>query len=107
MISPTIDEAMPRTKSQNTSIRVSVTQYPAQVREAVLHFRRYYLQQALERYGGNISRTARAIGISRRTLQLQLKEGGIPELAVDRAPQKTKLEIVGDEVGAQTTSNRS
>ena len=40
-------------------------------------FERSYLEAALERHGGNISETARELGLHRQSLQRTLKRVGI------------------------------
>ena len=40
-------------------------------------FERSYLEAALERHGGNISETARTLGLRRQSLQRTLKRLGI------------------------------
>ncbi len=46
-------------------------------REAIEAFERAWIGQALEAHGGNVSRTAAAIGIARQSLQQKLKELGL------------------------------
>jgi len=46
-------------------------------RRAIDVFERSYLSAALERHGGNISRTAEAIGMVRQSLQQKLRELGL------------------------------
>ncbi len=46
-------------------------------RRHVEAFERTYLEQALKEHGGNISRTAEAIGMARQSLQQKLKELGM------------------------------
>jgi len=48
-------------------------------RRAVEQFERRYLEQALERHAGNVSRTAEAIGMVRQSLQQKLRELGLRE----------------------------
>ncbi|MCB9358267.1 MAG: hypothetical protein H6508_00055 [Calditrichaeota bacterium] len=64
---------MGRTRNSAPLIKVSDFEYSLQMREAVHQFKQAYLKKALKQHGGNISQTARAIGVSRRTLQLQIK----------------------------------
>jgi transcriptional regulator with GAF, ATPase, and Fis domain len=47
------------------------------LRHARTTFETEYIRAALERHGGNVSRTARALGVSRVTLQKKLRELGI------------------------------
>ncbi len=46
-------------------------------KEAVLAFERSYIAKALENHGGNISRTAEAIGMVRQSLQQKIRELGL------------------------------
>ncbi len=46
-------------------------------RRALESFEKAYLVEALRRHGGNVSRTAEAIGIARQSLQQKLKELGL------------------------------
>ena len=46
-------------------------------RRVIDEFERSYLEEALERSGGNISRTAETIGMARQSLQQKLRELGI------------------------------
>lgn len=54
-------------------IKVPSTMYPVDLRKAVSIFQCAYLRDALAAHDGNISMTAKALGISRRTLQLKLR----------------------------------
>jgi two-component system nitrogen regulation response regulator NtrX len=47
------------------------------LREAREHFERAYLQAQLERFGGNISRTANFVGMERSALHRKLKTLGL------------------------------
>ena len=47
------------------------------LREAREHFERAYLQSQLQRFGGNISRTANFVGMERSALHRKLKALGI------------------------------
>jgi transcriptional regulator with GAF, ATPase, and Fis domain len=47
------------------------------LKEARVAFESDYIRAALERNGGNVSRTARALGVSRVTLQKKLRELGL------------------------------
>jgi len=58
------------------SIAVSGTFAEAK-RHAVEDFERSYLRSALERHGGNVSRTAEAIGMVRQSLQQKMRELGL------------------------------
>jgi two-component system nitrogen regulation response regulator NtrX len=47
------------------------------LREAREHFERAYLQSQLQRFGGNISRTANFVGMERSALHRKLKTLGL------------------------------
>ncbi|HFA59789.1 MAG TPA: sigma-54-dependent Fis family transcriptional regulator, partial [Rhodospirillales bacterium] len=47
------------------------------LREAREHFERAYLQAQLQRFGGNVSRTANFIGMERSALHRKLKTLGL------------------------------
>lgn len=47
------------------------------LREAREHFERSYLQAQLQRFGGNISRTANFVGMERSALHRKLKTLGL------------------------------
>jgi DNA-binding NtrC family response regulator len=50
----------------------------AEARERVVEsFERSFLAAALERHGGNVSATARALGLHRQSLQKRLKRLGV------------------------------
>jgi two-component system response regulator HupR/HoxA len=49
------------------------------LRQARTEFEREYLREALERHGGNRTRTAAALGLSRQGLSLKLNRLGLPE----------------------------
>jgi len=46
-------------------------------RDAVERFEREFLREALRQHGGNVSRTAEAIGMVRQSLQQKMKELGL------------------------------
>jgi DNA-binding NtrC family response regulator len=46
-------------------------------RQAVEAFERAYLSRALREHGGNVSRTAEAVGMVRQSLQQKLRELGL------------------------------
>ncbi|MBK6910989.1 MAG: hypothetical protein IPH10_08715 [bacterium] len=58
-----------RPKSART-IHVRHAKYPLNFRLAADAFRAEYVAQALKVFDGNVSRTARELGITRRALQL-------------------------------------
>lgn len=47
------------------------------LRDAREHFEREYLQAQIERFGGNISRTASFVGMERSALHRKLKSLGV------------------------------
>ncbi len=49
------------------------SEYPLDFRRARAEFEAEFLSQALQRERGNVSRTARAIGMARRNLQLKIR----------------------------------
>ena len=51
--------------------------FSAAKREAVVDFERSYLLSALRANGGNVSRTAAAIGMVRQSLQQKIRELGL------------------------------
>jgi len=91
---------MPRTQTKTNPIQVPNAEYSLRIQEAVRQFKSVYLRKVLKLHGGNISQTAKTIGVSRRTLQLQLKEVGIQMFLRERAQTKTAQERLADEVGA-------
>src|SRR5690606_41896848 len=50
-----------------------------QVKAAVNHLERQLIQRALEQMGGNVTHTARLLKLSRKGLQLKMKELGLRE----------------------------
>jgi DNA-binding NtrC family response regulator len=80
--SPTIEAAdlnlveRPNSAAPNGSYAPGVPFAEAK-RRTVEAFERAYLTAALERHGGNVSRTAEAIGMVRQSLQQKLKELGL------------------------------
>jgi DNA-binding NtrC family response regulator len=74
-----IDDLFPH---QPAADRVELpTAVPTSFREAkermVLQFEREFLLRALQRHGGNITKTAEEIGMYRQNLQQKMKELGI------------------------------
>ncbi|MBK6911361.1 MAG: hypothetical protein IPK53_04210 [bacterium] len=55
--------------------------YPLDYREATAQFHRLWLIKALRRFRGNLSETARQLGLTRRALQLQ-----VARLDIDLGP---------------------
>ncbi len=67
----TAETAMPRTDGEPKRT------FSAAKREAVVDFERSYLLSALRANGGNVSRTAAAIGMVRQSLQQKIRELGL------------------------------
>ena len=70
--------------SQSTAATPAATAVPAPgvtfaeaKKEAVVAFESTYIARALEAHGGNISRTAEAIGMVRQSLQQKIRELGL------------------------------
>ena len=63
---------MPQRRRERQSARS-----PTAKREAVVDFERAYLLAALRANGGNVSRTAAAIGMVRQSLQQKIRELGL------------------------------
>jgi two-component system, NtrC family, response regulator GlrR len=66
-----------RSPAQSNDAAVTNDTAVAQLRHARAGFEADYIRSALARHGGNVSRTARAIGVSRVTLQKKLRDFGI------------------------------
>lgn len=58
-------------------IKIERAHYPLNYREAINVFQKAYVERALAAHKGNITCTARALGISRRTLQLRLHQKSV------------------------------
>ena len=71
--------------STNTQDNDRVISMP--LRSAREHFEREYLQVQIERFGGNISRTAAFVGMERSALHRKLKS-----LGIDSASRSTMSE---------------
>jgi len=57
-------------------------------------FEKAYLQEALNRYGGNVSETARMTGINPRTLWRKMKEHAIErDRAVPQSEMKPNVRV--------------
>jgi two-component system nitrogen regulation response regulator NtrX len=61
----------------NESVQSSEKTISMPLRNAREHFEREYLQTQIERFGGNISRTANFVGMERSALHRKLKSLGI------------------------------
>lgn len=57
-----------------TIVHVKARNYPLDFRTARREFVTQYLQTVLDDFGGNVSATARALGLSRRSVQILLGE---------------------------------
>jgi len=71
-----------RPSDLNRTVRVQDTNYPRGWHEAIQEFRRRFLIAALDTYGWNIKLTARELGVSRRTLQMHLRNLGLDKYEV-------------------------
>jgi len=60
------------------------------LRDAREHFEREYLQAQIERFGGNISRTAAFVGMERSALHRKLKSLGVTASAMSDASSSSK-----------------
>jgi two-component system nitrogen regulation response regulator NtrX len=72
MLPPEIGEILPATPSQGAAQIMSLS-----LREAREVFEREYLQAQINRFGGNISRTAEFVGMERSALHRKLKSLGV------------------------------
>jgi two-component system nitrogen regulation response regulator NtrX len=72
MLPPEIGEILPATPAQGAAQIISLP-----LREAREVFEREYLQAQINRFGGNISRTAEFVGMERSALHRKLKSLGI------------------------------
>jgi len=77
------------------SIRIDIESFPLNFRAARKLFCFHYLSEALALHDGNISRTAKALGISRRNLQIKLRQLGL-KLDDCRARGHSRNQIVSD-----------
>jgi DNA-binding NtrC family response regulator len=71
----TAGDATPRAEGDTSSEQKR--SFSAAKREAVVDFERGYLLAALRANGGNVSRTAAAIGMVRQSLQQKIRELGL------------------------------
>jgi two-component system nitrogen regulation response regulator NtrX len=72
MLPPEIGEILPATPAQGSAQIMSLP-----LREAREVFEREYLQAQINRFGGNISRTAEFVGMERSALHRKLKSLGV------------------------------
>ena len=71
--------------------------YPLNLRSAVSAFQREYVEIALAAHKGNISATAKTLGISRRSLQMKLQK---TERFLAQTSQESNVTI--NHIGATT-----
>jgi two-component system, NtrC family, nitrogen regulation response regulator NtrX len=71
---------------QTTGVQANDRIVSLPLRDAREHFEREYLQVQIERFGGNISRTATFVGMERSALHRKLKSLGISSSAKSAAP---------------------
>lgn len=62
---------------KHSSFTIVLKDCPTQYRLAREAFEAEFLRAKLDRYAGNVSRTARALGVSRKTLVLKINRFGI------------------------------
>jgi len=62
---PAISRGRPR-----KNVRIKGNDYPLDYRRAKVVFLQRYIAEALEMFEGNVSATARALGVSRRSVQM-------------------------------------
>lgn len=67
------DPATPQKTARNLNITISRTTYAPVFQQAKQEFEAEYISRALERERGNVSRTARMLGMARRNLQLKIR----------------------------------
>ncbi len=65
-----------RPRGGNTKVWAEGASYGDAKKQAIEHFERTYLLEALRKHQGNISRTAETIGLARQSLQQKIKELG-------------------------------
>ena len=70
--------------------RTSSPHFPTPYRSARLEWERHYLLTALRQHKGNVTETAKAIGLSRRNLQLRLRK---LEIKPSELRQDTQAEL--------------
>jgi hypothetical protein len=77
----------PDSNSRFDSIRISpeVNEFPQRLSKAREIFEKAFLLESFRIHGGNVSRTAKALGITRRSLQIRLRKCGLP--ALDSSPK--------------------
>ncbi|WP_236587604.1 sigma-54 interaction domain-containing protein [Tumebacillus amylolyticus] len=57
----------------------ALSQSPGALRDKLEEFEKHYLQQTLTRHGGNLSRAAKELGLSRQSLQYRARRLGLRE----------------------------
>ncbi|MCB9367152.1 MAG: hypothetical protein H6508_08240 [Calditrichaeota bacterium] len=62
-----------------TSVRIRSNNYPLDYHRAKSEFLQTYVSKVLDLFKGNVSATARALGMSRRSVQLQMKSQAHPQ----------------------------
>jgi len=84
MLPPDIGEVLPTVTDDNTSAHLM----SLPLREAREVFERQYLLAQIERFGGNISKTAQFVGMERSALHRKIKSLGIQERDSENAPSR-------------------
>jgi DNA-binding NtrC family response regulator len=72
-----LDASVPETEAKTGSDESSGLGFAEAKRRAVAAFEKSYLIAALSKHGGNVSRTAEAIGMVRQSLQQKMRELGL------------------------------
>jgi two-component system nitrogen regulation response regulator NtrX len=67
----------PEVTGEGGAVYVPGTPFAEAKRAATERFERQFLGEALRQHGGNVSRTAEAVGMVRQSLQQKLKELGL------------------------------
>ncbi len=76
---------MPRNSKSNPDvdcIDVKLKQCSLDYRTATTQFQRVWLKAALQHFGGNLTKSSRELGVSRRTLQIQVNKHDIDLQAI-------------------------
>jgi DNA-binding NtrC family response regulator len=102
------DEAGHTVIDKRAQLLIKSADYPLDFRQAVTAFESQYIVAALQRFGGNISLTAKHLGIARRSLQLRIRSMDIDVKQI-RETTKRRLEeiMLRDEFAAVSGSTLS
>ena len=83
--------------------RAAKPRYPTELRTALGQFAHEHITQVLNQHGGNITHTARVLGISRRALQLRLRKGSGRFTQNVQTESFKSARLIGDENGGKFT----